>query len=212
MSLRINLNYKNFRIAVAVSALLSAFILSLSFIMGKNEAFLFLNNDFGRAADLFFEYFTYMGDALLWIAWLIVIIVRKRNRLLPLIGSAFMFTTILTQVFKYVILPHEFRPSKALPDLSSVHFVKGVTLLSINSFPSGHTATAFTFVLLIALTVNRRDVLLLAFITALLVGYSRIYLGEHFPLDVGAGIVVAICSVSLSLLVHRWYENRTMKG
>lgn len=176
--------------------------------MGKNEAFLLLNTNLGRAADLFFQYFTYMGDGILWIAWLIVIIVRKCSRLLLLAGSAFVFTTMFTQVFKYIILPHEMRPPKAIIDVADIHFVKGVTLYSINSFPSGHTATAFTFMLLIALIINRRDVLLLAFIMALLVGYSRIYLGQHFPLDVGAGIAVAVCSVSVSLLIYKWYEYR----
>jgi membrane-associated phospholipid phosphatase len=48
----------------------------------------------------------------------------------------------------------------------------------------------------------------LAIIVALLVGYSRIYLGQHFPLDIGAGIIVAICSVSLAVLVQGWFDKR----
>lgn len=205
----INLNYKNFRIAIAISLVLAAFILGLTFYLGKIESFLLLNNDYGKAADYFFEYFTNLGDGLLWIVWLAGIFITKRKQLLPLIVSAFILTTILTQFFKYVILPDEARPSKAVSDISQVHFVEGVELHSINSFPSGHTATAFTFVLLIALTVKRKDIMFLAVIVAVLVGYSRIYLGQHFPLDVGAGIIIAACSVSLSVLVHKYFDKGT---
>jgi membrane-associated phospholipid phosphatase len=66
-------------------------------------------------------------------------------------------------------------------------------------------------VLLIALTIKRNDFLLLAFIVALLVAYSRVYLAQHFPLDIGGGIVVAIFSVSLSVVVQKWFERRAPK-
>jgi len=208
MSQTTTLSYKNFKVALIISIALAIVILSFSFIAGKNQAFLLLNTNLGKAPDFFFEYFTNMGDGLVWIAWLIALFVANRKYLFPLIISAFIFTTIFTQVFKYVILPDEARPSTAIADQSQIHYVEGVTIHSINSFPSGHTATAFTFVLLIALTIKRRDVLALAFIVALLVGYSRIYLGQHFPLDVGGGIIVAILSVSLSIPIYKWFEQR----
>ncbi len=191
-----------------ICALLAIIILSLSFALGKNEFFLLLNNDYGAVADLFFQYFTWMGDGVLWILWLIAIFTTKRKKLLPLILAAFLFTTVFIQVFKYVILPDELRPKKALENVAGIHYVKGVTVHATGSFPSGHTATAFTFALLFALTVKRKDILALAFITALLVGYSRVYLGQHFPLDVGAGIIVSILSVSLAITVQRWFDKR----
>jgi membrane-associated phospholipid phosphatase len=204
-----NLNRTNFRIAVVFCVVLAVFILSLSFYLGKNEFFLLLNNDYGKTVDHFFKYFTHLGDGLLWIVWLAGIFLTKRKRLLPLIISAFILTTIFTQFFKYVILPDEARPSKAITDTSQVHFVQGVTLHSINSFPSGHTATAFTFVLLIALTVKRKDIIALAIIVAMLVGYSRIYLAQHFPLDVAAGIIIAVCSVSCAVVANAYIDRRT---
>ena len=204
--------YTNFRVALIITIVLAVLILWLSFVIGKNQFFLLLNNDYGRVADYFFQYFTYMGDGLLWILWLIIILKIKRKQLLPLIISSFILTTIFTQIFKYFILPNEARPSSVFENTLLVHFVKGVEVHSINSFPSGHTATAFTFVLLIALTIKKPGFLLLAFVVALLVAYSRIYLGQHFPLDIGGGIIVAIFSVTLSLLVQRWFDNKRIKN
>lgn len=210
MSQNFNLNYKKFLFSLVMSFILAVIVLVFSYYIGKNEFFLLLNTDLGRASDYFFQYITNLGDGLLWIVWLLIII-KKRKVLLPLIISSFILTTIFTQIFKYFILPNEKRPSSGITDISQMHFVEGVTLHSINSFPSGHTATAFTFVLLIALIVKRLDVLLLSFIVALLVAYSRIYLGQHFPLDIGGGIIVSICSVSLSVFVQRGFERRSLE-
>jgi undecaprenyl-diphosphatase len=56
------------------------------------------------------------------------------------------------------------------------------------SFPSGHTATAFAAAGILAFFY--RKLFFLAFIPAILVAWSRIGLGVHFPLDTLAGAVV----------------------
>jgi len=40
------------------------------------------------------------------------------------------------------------------------------------------------------------------------VGYSRIYLAQHFPLDVGAGMFVAIVTILLAILIQRKWEKK----
>jgi membrane-associated phospholipid phosphatase len=176
--------------------------------VGKSELFLLLNTDLGRPADYFFEYFTHLGDGALWAGWLIWILVKKQKPILPLLFSSFALDTIITQVIKQVIFPNEMRPSEAIKDGSFIHYVEGVTVHSINSFPSGHTATAFTFLLLIALTTKGGWFTALAFIVACIVGYSRIYLGQHFPFDVGGGILVAVIAVSISIPIQVWFDKR----
>jgi len=129
-----------------ICVLLAALLLLCSYIIGKNELFLLLNTDLGPVGNTFFQYFTYLGDGALWVLWIAWIISKKQKQLWPLIISAFALTTIFTQVFKYFILPDELRPARAIADIAQIHFVEGVTVHGYSSFPSGHTATAFTLV------------------------------------------------------------------
>lgn len=59
------------------------------------------------------------------------------------------------------------------------------------SFPSGHTATAMALSYVLSYDQNLLAKFVL-FIVAFLVGYSRVYIGVHFPLDVLVGAFVGI--------------------
>ena len=202
-----DLNYKNFRIGVIISLVCASVIFSVSYLYGKNNLFLLLNNDLGIVADYIFNFFSYMGDGLLWLPLLIYFIYKEGKKSLPFLISCFTLITIFTQAFKYLIVPDELRPSSAITD-HIIHTVKGVTVFTTASFPSGHSATAFAFYLIFCLVFKNNSWLIIGLLYALAVGYSRIYLGQHFPFDVAGGIVVAIISVILSLLIQNRINNR----
>lgn len=209
------LNKKSFTTAVAVSALVAMIILAGSFFMGKQAFFLMANTDLGIFADYFFAAFTYAGDSVMWIVvLLIVLFVLKRKDAVPLVISSFVIVTILTQICKYVIVPNAPRPTKAIANSSLIHTVPGVELHTVSSFPSGHAATAFCFYLLFCLLLDKRWWIPVGLFCSLLVGYSRVYLAQHFPLDVGAGIITGIISVYIAFVFQKylWGRNRNRES
>ena len=66
------------------------------------------------------------------------------------------------------------------------------------SFPSGHTTAAFSTATTISLEYRRWYFVVPAYLWAASVGYSRLYLGEHYPSDVLAGAAIGIATGYLS--------------
>jgi len=208
-----SLNKKKFIAAITVSLLLAVILLAFSYIIGKQQFFLELNTDLGIFADNFFAVYTYAGDGLMWIpVLLITIFILKRKDCIPLLVSAFILSTLFIQGIKNFVLPAEPRPIKAILETSLIHTVQGVEVHTIGSFPSGHTATAFSIYLLFCLLINKRWWLIAGFIYAGMVGYSRIYLAQHFPTDIAGGIITAVISVWLSLKIQEyWWRKKRVK-
>jgi undecaprenyl-diphosphatase len=75
------------------------------------------------------------------------------------------------------------------------------------AFPSGHTSTAFATATSIALTTKKWYVTVPAFAWSAGVGYSRIYVGQHYPSDVIMGALVG----SGSALICHWASKQLSK-
>lgn len=206
------LNINAFKTASALSIILGSILLLFSYLGGKEELFLLLNGDLGKMADYFFAAFTYAGDGILWVPIGLYFIFYKRS-LLPLVLSAIIFSTLFVQVGKKIIYPNEARPTAAIEATvaNPIHTVAGVTVHTSNSFPSGHTTTAFSLFLLGTLAIPYPYFWIPGIVMAILAGYSRVYLAQHFPLDVGAGIFCALGSIWISLKIQQWADVKKNK-
>ncbi len=69
------------------------------------------------------------------------------------------------------------------------------------SFPSGHTAAAFLMATLVSMAFPFLTVP--ALFWAMLVGFSRVYLGVHYPTDVLAGMGLGVLSAETGLIFLR---------
>jgi undecaprenyl-diphosphatase len=76
-----------------------------------------------------------------------------------------------------------------------------ITIPRSDSFPSGHTATSFACATVLAALVPRAAPAF--YVLALAIGYSRVYVGVHWPLDVVGGAVLGVATALLLLAVTR---------
>ena len=67
------------------------------------------------------------------------------------------------------------------------------------SFPSGHTAAAFVMATLLAYFVPMLTIVV--FLWAFLVGFSRIYLGVHYPTDTLAGMILGVLAAYTGIVI-----------
>ena len=76
-----------------------------------------------------------------------------------------------------------------------------------SSFPSGHTATSFACATVLSFFVPRAAPFF--YLLALAIGFSRIYVGVHWPLDVLGGIVLGLAvGLAVTALLRRGAGRR----
>lgn len=200
-----NLTLRN---AIVVSLLIAGILFTGSYVMGKYPFFLLLNGNGGEWLDHLFHGWTYLGDGWAWVVAIVIIGYYKRNKVLLAVFCV-LISTLFAQGGKHLLFPDELRPAADPKELPAIHTVPGVELHTSQSFPSGHTATAFTLFLLICQLFPHRWTLPAGLVLAAGVGYSRIYLAQHFPVDVAAGIVVGVITLLLSLYLESLFIKKT---
>jgi membrane-associated phospholipid phosphatase len=149
-----------------------------------------INRYYSPQADVFFKYFTHLGDGIFCISAGVLLLFRSRVKGI-LILISYAVSGILAQLIKNFGFPQEPRPAEYFAKMmNSLHTVSGVELSHWNSFPSGHTTSAFAFFALIAVWVKHPMLKFLCLLVAATVAFSRMYLLQHFLVDVYAGSIL----------------------
>jgi len=153
--------------------------------------------------NFFFRYWTYTGDWLfVTIVVLVILLFNLRQGLI--LGLAMIVQGLVTAFLKQVLFSEVPRPRTYFDGLRVLDLIDGVKIQDFNSFPSGHTMTAFTLAAFLALMMQKNRISLLLFFGALLTGISRIYLGVHFLIDVLVGSLIGIL---IALVVYFSFER-----
>ena len=179
-----------------ILALVSGTIFLL--INGKSAAFVSLNAYHPFLLNAFFINYTFMGDgifALCLVAATFFYFKKKEQGWTYL--YSFLISGLVVQLIKnFVNAP---RPRLFFEAGQYLHFIDGVSLTNNSSLPSGHTATAFAIATVMAMMMKDKTMQLVILIAAVLVGYSRIYLAQHFLLDVMIGAFIGSSSGVLAV-------------
>ncbi len=171
---------------------------------GKEAAFISLNSYHPFYLNVFFINYTFMGDgifALCLVALMFFYFKRKQCGFALL--YSFLISGLAAQLLKNMF--NSPRPKLYFEAGTYLNFIDGVTLSGSSSFPSGHTATAFAIATVLILMIKNKNRQLLILMAAALVGYSRIYLAQHFLLDVIIGALLGSLS---GILAFYLAQNR----
>ena len=166
----------------------------LVFVYSKSSIHLYFNQFHTPFFDQFFKYLTYLGDgwpiAFIAVFYLLFIGIRQGF----LIGFSVLFSSAITQIFKRFVFGGTLRPGTYFKDIDpqTLHLIDGVDLHSVYSLPSGHTTAAFALTISIAFIYNTRRMDTMMFILGALIGWSRVYLSQHFLEDVFMGSIIGV--------------------
>lgn len=171
----------------------------------KGEIHLFVNRYHNAFFDYFFALITNLGDG--WFVTIpILILLFFSLRHAVFILTTYLSSGLITQIIKRVFFNDVIRPSRLLED-SGLHYVEGVDLLRGLSFPSGHATSAFAIFVCIALIVNNRFLKIVCLIVACLVAFSRVYLSQHFLIDIVVGSIIGSTGALIFYMIF-YKDNR----
>lgn len=169
----------------------------LVFFVGNGRLFLFFNEmDYGWL-DRLSGFVTWLGDGLFFaIVCCLLFAWHRRSGLAAF--AAFGLSSGLSQLLKKVFFSDWDRPKAFFAHQGiEIRTPAGVELFSYNSFPSGHSTSAFCLACLLAFFFPKPKLQTLFLAAAWLVGLSRILQGQHFPYDVLAGALLGTASALL---------------
>ena len=181
------------------------------YLYEKQDIHLFFNGFYNFPADLLFTYLTYVGDGFAVVALSIGLLFYNYRWTLQIALSG-IAAGILAQFFKKVVFGATPRPSAYFEKMDiPIRYVEGVDLHTAFSFPSGHTTAVFAIMTSLMLLINKKRWEAPLFALALLTGFSRIYLSQHFLADVlsGSFLGTAISITIYYLLFHTKYKNNS---
>jgi len=178
-------------IAFLIFIILGGIALSL---LQQGDLLLYFSENRTPFWNAFFKYGTRLGEEWTYISLLVFFLfIRFRYALLvPITGIVVTIISFLSKNF--FLHPRPSLYYKELGTLADINLIEGVYLVKgLSSFPSGHTMSAFAIFTLVALLFNnKRSMALILFTLAIIVGFSRIYLVQHFLKDVYLGGIMGV--------------------
>jgi hypothetical protein len=153
------------------------------------DIIVFIQQIHGPFLDSFFRAITSLGNAITYVLVLPLFFWCVDTRLGAHAGLLFLTTSYIANGLKDVF--QQPRP---------FHFDPGVKLTNADGYglPSFHTMEATIMWGMFALWYKKKWIWVIAILAMALIGFSRVYLGVHFPTDVLAGYVIG----ALALLLY----------
>jgi len=145
---------------------------------------------------------TFISIALALMVLIISIVKRSKSiyKQFFVLASVLILVAIISQGLKTFI--YRDRPFTTHP------FIEKLSEGGDSSFPSGHTLEAFAMAVSLSLLFTKKKIVILVYVWAMLVAYSRMALGVHYPSDVLAGILIGTLIGGIVPWIFSWYNPK----
>ncbi len=153
--------------------------------------------------DVFFTKASALGNAIT-VIFAFLLVLRFKFKWLMVFLLAFLIQVVWVLLFKKGFFAGELRPYLYFYRsgmMDHINLVEGVKIRYVNTFPSGHTATIFFLVSFFALLARNKVASWVLLVVGLLVGFSRIYLVQHWYVDVYFGMLFGTLSSAIAYLM-----------
>lgn len=139
---------------------------------------------------------TRLGDGgCLWIALTVMLLVLGKTRKVGATSALALIITFVTVNLGIKNAVARIRPYEVIEGLTNL-----VDKQKDFSFPSGHSAHAFAVGVVILILMPKK-IGVPIFIISILMAYSRLYIGVHYPTDVIAGALIGTLIALISIFI-----------
>jgi membrane-associated phospholipid phosphatase len=198
------MNFKNY---VVINLSIAIIIGICAAVMGFDNFTLKIHSFYSLQLDRYIKNYT------IWAEWPVIILgiflmIRFNWQKGLWFSIVFGIEALIVQFIKFQLnFP---RPIEKFG--TTIRQIDGEVLKHFQGFPSGHTSAAFFATGMILLSLPKHNhqylTLFISIFSAFLIGYSRIYLGQHSIEDTLAGCIIANIFFYLAGITYPYLEKK----
>lgn len=176
------------------------------YIAIQKKSFYFINYHLGHYPLLEYN-LTQFGDALIFLSFLSILILYT-----PKIWECLFSGLILSLLFSCSLKNIFAVPRPAVTFNNNTFFIIGKAVCGHNSLPSGHSITVFTILTVLLFGFMPKELkfkipwISSIIIIGLILAFTRVGVGAHYPIDVIVGCIIGYISGLLGIFISRKHK------
>lgn len=182
----------------------------INYLLGLDSSILLWIQEFVRNAFLtpVFVIITRLGNSgAIWLVISVIMLLFKKSRKAGIMSLAALLGSFIIDNMLLKNLVARIRPYEVIGGLQLL-----IEKQSDFSFPSGHTGSSFAAAVILYRELPKKWGIP-ALVLAALIGFSRLYLGVHYPTDVICGALIgSLIAVTVRRIFYYMRENGALKG